>query len=54
MKHLNLINLLVILISGCTNKLPIPGSNNIESILIIPFKGENTTKIPFGIFTHLP
>ena len=50
MKHLILINLLVIFISGCTNKLPIPGSNNIESILIIPFKGKNTTKIPFGFF----
>jgi len=50
MKHLILINLLLIFISGCTNKLPIPGSNNIESILIIPFEGINTTKIPFGFF----
>ena len=50
MKYLILINLFLIFISGCTNKLPIPGSNNIESILIIPFNGKNTTKIPFGFF----
>ena len=43
-----------IFFAGCTNKLPIPGSDNIESLLIIPQKAKNQTKAPFGfryIFT---
>ena len=54
MKYFVLINLLFIFFTGCTSKLPIPGSDNIESILIIPHKATNKTKNPFGfkyIFT---
>ena len=41
MKYFVLINFLFIFFTGCTNKLPIPGSDNIESILIIPHKAIN-------------
>ena len=54
MKFFILINFLFIFFAGCTNKLPKPGSDNIESILIIPHKATNQTKNPFGfkyIFT---
>ena len=54
MKYFVLINLLFIFFTGCTSKLPIPGDDNIESILIIPHKATNKTKNPFGfkyIFT---
>ena len=54
MKYFVLINSLFIFFTGCTSKLPIPGSDNIESILIIPHKATNKTKNPFGfkyIFT---
>ena len=48
MKYLVLVNFIIIFFTGCTNKLPIPGSDNIESILIIPQKAINKTKNPFG------
>ena len=48
MKYFVLINFLFLFFTGCTNKLPIPGSDNIESILIIPHKAINQTKKPFG------
>ena len=48
MKYFVLINFIFLFFSGCTNKLPIPGSDNIESILIIPHKAINQTKKPFG------
>jgi hypothetical protein len=48
MKYFVLINFLFLFFTGCTNKLPIPGSDNIESILIIPHKATNQTKKPFG------
>ena len=48
MKYFVLINFLFIFFTGCTSKLPIPGSDNIESILIIPHKAINQTKKPFG------
>ena len=54
MKFFILINFLFIFFAGCTNKLPKPGSDNIESLLIIPQKAINQTKAPFGfkyIFT---
>jgi len=54
MKYFVLINFIFLFFTGCTNKLPIPGSDNIESILIIPHKAINKTKSPFGfkyIFT---
>jgi len=48
MKYLVLVNFIIIFFTGCTNKLPIPGSDNIESILIIPQNAINKTKNPFG------
>ena len=48
MKTLILISCVLIFFSSCSNKLPIPGSNNVESILIIPQKATNNTKNPLG------
>ena len=42
------ISIFLIFFSSCTNKLPIPGSNNVESLLIIPQKTTNNTKNPLG------
>ena len=48
MKKLILIGFVLIFFASCSNKLPIPESNNVESILIIPQKATNSTKNPLG------
>ena len=48
MKNLILIGFVLIFFTSCSNKLPVPGSKNVESILIIPQKATNSTKNPLG------